>query len=76
MAGGFSSAGPVRKIYRCFTFREELVKSCTVNTTRLTDVERQLAEISNDVDTSIRMVSDDVQLKVCLLYPTPAPLLL
>ena len=46
--------------------RDEMVRERTQNSTRLALLERRLAEISSDVEKSIRVISDDVQLKVSL----------
>lgn len=43
-----------------------MVRERTQNSTRLALLERRLAEISSDVEKSIRVISDDVQLKVSL----------
>lgn len=51
-------------VYIINVYRDEMVRERTQNSTRLALLERRLAEISSDVEKSIRVISDDVQLKV------------
>jgi len=46
------------------SYREEVTKVYSSSTNQLAQLERQLAEISTDIENTIRMVADDVQLKV------------
>ncbi|KAF6034361.1 MFN2 [Bugula neritina] len=49
---------------RSQSLREEVTKVYSSSTNQLAQLERQLAEISTDIENTIRMVADDVQLKV------------